>query len=55
MPSYIDRENYCKNICPCRCRKCERKLCSIWKAPEVEMIPKTGKEDKNDNKKIKNK
>jgi hypothetical protein len=47
MPSYIDRENYCENICHCNHLRCDKKQCSIWKAPEVEMIAKTKEEGKD--------
>lgn len=41
MAEYIDRENYCENICQCNCNNeyCYRVSCPIWKAPAADVAP----------------
>lgn len=39
MADYIDRENYCKNICRCSQEKCNKSKCPIWTAPTVNSDP----------------
>lgn len=36
MAEYIDRENYCKNICLCWGFGCEKSKCPIWTAPAAD-------------------
>lgn len=38
MAEYIDRENYCKNICLCNEKQCEKEKCSIHTAPAVNIV-----------------
>lgn len=37
MAEYIDRENYCKNICRCSREKCDKEKCPIWTAPAADV------------------
>lgn len=37
MAEYIDRENYCKNICRCSLEKCDKAKCPIWTAPAADV------------------
>lgn len=37
MAEYIDRENYCKNICRCSREKCDKAKCPIWAAPVADV------------------
>lgn len=39
MSDYIDRENYCKNICHCSHEKCDKSKCQIWTAPAADVRP----------------
>lgn len=39
MPEYIDRENYCKNICRCSRDKCDKDKCPLWSAPAADVEP----------------
>lgn len=39
MAEYIDRENYCENICHCSNEYCDRVSCPIWKAPAADVAP----------------
>ncbi len=36
MTEYIDRENYCKNICRCSREKCDKDKCPLWAAPAID-------------------
>ena len=38
MPEYIERENYCKNICLCNEEKCDKERCSIHTAPTADVV-----------------
>lgn len=40
MPEYIDRENYCKNLChgPGLSGGCEKAKCPLWQAPLVKGV-----------------
>lgn len=35
---YIERENYCKNICLCSEDKCEKDKCPIWCASTADVV-----------------
>lgn len=37
MPDYIDREDYCKNLCHCHNECCDKESCPIWKAPAADV------------------
>lgn len=37
MAEYIDRENYCKNICHCDNEYCDKESCPIWEAPAADV------------------
>lgn len=39
MSEYIDREGYCKNLCHCRNKHCDKESCPIWKAPTADVAP----------------
>lgn len=39
MPEYIDREDYCKNLCHCHNEYCDKESCPIWKAPAADVAP----------------
>ncbi len=39
MPEYIDREDYCKNLCHCNNEYCDKESCPIWKAPAADVAP----------------
>lgn len=39
MPEYIDREDYCKNLCHCHNEYCNKESCPIWKAPAADVAP----------------
>ena len=39
MAEYIDRENYCKNICHCDNEYCDKESCPIWEAPAADVAP----------------
>lgn len=45
MAEYIDRENYCENICRCSNEYCYRISCPIWKAPAADVAPVVRCED----------
>ncbi len=45
MDEYIDRENYCENICHCSNEYCDRVSCPIWKAPAADVAPVVRCED----------
>lgn len=34
---YIDRENYCANICRCSRELCDKEKCPIWQAPAADV------------------
>lgn len=36
---YIERENYCKNICCCNYQACDKSKCPIWTAPAADVAP----------------
>ena len=38
MAEYIERENYCKNICLCNEEKCDKERCSIHTAPTADVV-----------------
>ena len=38
MTEYIERENYCKNICLCHSEYCDKKMCSIHLAPAADVV-----------------
>lgn len=37
MPEYIDRENYCENLCHSHNEHCDKESCPIWKAPAADV------------------
>lgn len=37
MAEYIDRENFCKNICKCNKNGCDKSQCAIWKTPTADV------------------
>lgn len=39
MPEYIEREDYCKNLCHCPNEYCDKESCPIWKAPAADVAP----------------
>lgn len=39
MPEYIERVNYCKNICLCSEDLCEKEKCPIWRASTADVEP----------------
>ena len=39
MAEYIDRENYCENVCHCANEYCDKESCPIWKAPAADVAP----------------
>lgn len=39
MAEYIDRENYCANLCHCRNEYCDKESCPIWKTPAADVVP----------------
>ena len=39
MPEYIDREDYCKNLCHCHNEYCDKESCPIWRAPAADVAP----------------
>ena len=39
MVKYIDREDYCKNLCHCNNEYCDKESCPIWKAPAADVAP----------------
>lgn len=39
MAEYIDRENYCENVCHCANEYCDKESCPIWKAPVADVAP----------------
>lgn len=39
MAEYIDRENYCKNICRCSSDKCDKGKRPLWSAPAADVEP----------------
>lgn len=39
MDEYIDREDYCKNLCHCHNEYCDKESCPIWKAPAADVAP----------------
>ena len=41
MAEYIDRENYCENICKCAKEHCEKAKCPIWQAPAANVFEAT--------------
>lgn len=36
---YIDRENYCNNICRCPGTECDKSKCPLWTAPTADVAP----------------
>lgn len=39
MAEYIERENYCENVCHCANEYCDKESCQIWKAPAADVAP----------------
>lgn len=39
MAEYIERENYCENVCHCANEYCDKESCQIWKAPVADVVP----------------
>ena len=41
MPEFIDRENYCQNLCRCPglADGCEKSKCPLWQAPNMDAVP----------------
>lgn len=39
MAEYIERENYCENVCHCANEYCDKESCPIWKAPAADVAP----------------
>lgn len=39
MAEYIDRENYCENLCHSHNEHCDKESCPIWKAPAADVAP----------------
>lgn len=39
MAEYIERENYCENVCHCANEYCDKESCQIWKAPVADVAP----------------
>lgn len=39
MAEYIERENYCENVCHCANEYCDKESCPIWKAPVADVAP----------------
>ncbi len=37
MAEYIERENYCENVCHCANEYCDKESCPIWKAPVADV------------------
>ena len=35
---YIDREDYCKNVCKCNEKHCDKPTCPIWNAPTADVV-----------------
>ena len=41
MAEYIDRENYCENLCHSHNEHCDKESCPIWKAPAADVMEVT--------------
>lgn len=41
MPEYIDRENYCENLCHSHNEHCDKESCPIWAAPAADVMEVT--------------
>ena len=41
MVEYIDRENYCENLCHSHNEYCDKESCPIWKAPAADVVEVT--------------
>lgn len=39
MAEYIDRENYCENLCHSHNEHCDKESCPIWAAPAADVVP----------------
>ena len=39
MAEYIERENYCENVCHRANEYCDKESCPIWKAPVADVAP----------------
>ena len=39
MAEYIDREDYCENLCHSHNEYCDKESCPIWKAPAADAAP----------------
>ena len=39
MAEYVDRENYCENLCHSHNEYCDKESCPIWKAPAADAAP----------------
>lgn len=37
MAEYIDREDFCENICKCNKNGCDKSQCAIWKTPTADV------------------
>lgn len=35
---YIDREDYCKNVCKCNEKLCDKTTCPIWNTPIADVV-----------------
>lgn len=41
MAEYIDREDYCENLCHSHNGYCDKESCPIWKAPAADVMEVT--------------
>lgn len=41
MAEYIDREDYCENLCHSHNEYCDKESCPIWKAPAADVMEVT--------------
>ena len=41
MAEYIDRENYCENLCHSHNEHCDKESCPIWAAPAADVVEVT--------------
>lgn len=41
MPEYIDRENYCENLCHSHNEHCDKESCPLWAAPAADVMEVT--------------
>ena len=39
MAEYIEKQEYCENICRCDQEFCDRNTCLIWKTPAADVAP----------------